>query len=203
MRWTLVIVAFLLGSIPFGFLLYRLRTGGDLRRSGSGNIGATNVLRSAGKTLGLLTLLLDAAKGWLALWLGLRVAPGNTTLLSLILLAVIAGHMYTPWLRFHGGKGVATALGAFLAWAPLPLAGAIGVFLIVLGIWRYVSLASICATLALPLLLAPLSPRPVAPAEIAAASLAAALILWRHRANMERLRHGTEHKFGRRLERPA
>lgn len=203
MIWTLALAAWLLGSIPFGYLLFRLHNGGDIRHSGSGNIGATNVLRTAGKKLGVLTLVLDAAKGWLALWLGLHFAPGHSALHAVMLLGVILGHMYTPWLRFRGGKGVATALGAFLAWAPLPLAGALAVFLIVLALWRYVSLASICATIALPLLLAPLSPRPVTTPELAAASVAAALILWRHRGNLERLRRGTEMKLGARLGRPA
>lgn len=202
MEWSLVIVAFLLGSIPFGFLLFRLHNGGDIRRAGSGNIGATNVLRTGGRKLGILTLVLDAAKGWGALWLGLHFAPGHSLLLAAMLLAVILGHMYTPWLRFQGGKGVATALGAFLAWAPWALAGALVVFLIVLAIWRYVSLASICATIALPLLLTPLSGHVTAP-ELAAAGLVAALILWRHRGNMQRLRRGTEHKFGARVERAA
>jgi glycerol-3-phosphate acyltransferase PlsY len=201
MEWLLVIVAFLLGSIPFGFLLFRLHNGGDIRRAGSGNIGATNVLRTGGKKLGLLTLVLDAAKGFAAMWLGLYFAPTHPLLLAAVLLAAILGHMLTPWLRFQGGKGVATALGAFLAWAPWALAGALVVFLIVLALWRYVSLASICAALALPLLLTPLSRGPVSTAELVAAAVAAALIVWRHRGNMQRLRHGTEHKFGARVER--
>jgi glycerol-3-phosphate acyltransferase PlsY len=201
MEWFLVAAAFLLGSIPFGFLLFRVHNGGDIRRAGSGNIGATNVLRTGGKKLGILTLVLDAAKGWCAMGLGLHFARGHAPLLAAMLLAVILGHMFTPWLRFQGGKGVATALGAFLAWAPWALAGALVVFVIVLALWRYVSLASICAALALPLLLVPLSRGPVSAAELGAAAVAAALIIWRHRGNMQRLRRGTEHKFGSRVER--
>ncbi|MGH9476042.1 MAG: glycerol-3-phosphate 1-O-acyltransferase PlsY [Terriglobales bacterium] len=198
MRWLLLPLAFALGSIPFGFLLYRWRTGGDIRQSGSGNIGATNVQRFAGRKLGLLTLALDAAKGWLAVWLALHWGGNNVAAAALLL--VIAGHIFSPWLGWHGGKGVATALGAFLSAAPWTLAGSVVVFLIVLTGWRYVSLASICACVALPLLVG-LLPFPYgtrAPALLAGAVAAAVLILWRHSGNMERLRRGTESKLGER-----
>ncbi|HUX67069.1 MAG TPA: glycerol-3-phosphate 1-O-acyltransferase PlsY [Terriglobales bacterium] len=196
--FLLPVVAFLLGSIPFGYLVYRLRTGGDIRQIGSGNIGATNVLRASGKTLGILTLLLDAAKGWLAVWLALRWAPGASGLLAAVLLLAILGHLYSPWLRFRGGKGVATALGAFLALAPWPLLGALAVFALVLALWRYVSLASIAACLALPLLLFVPGPPALAPGVKLAAVATAALIILRHRPNLARLRAGTEHKLGAR-----
>ncbi|MGH9394091.1 MAG: glycerol-3-phosphate acyltransferase, partial [Terriglobales bacterium] len=114
---ALLAAAFLLGSIPFGYLIYRLSTGDDIRRAGSGNIGATNVLRTAGTTLGLLTLALDVFKGWLAVELGLHWARSLPALVAAVLMLVVLGHLYSPWLRFKGGKGVATALGAFLALA--------------------------------------------------------------------------------------
>jgi glycerol-3-phosphate acyltransferase PlsY len=203
-RWPLA--AFLLGSIPFGYLLCRLLLGADVRRAGSGNIGATNVLRTAGKTLGLLTLLLDAGKGWLGVWLALRWGGGwhAPALLAATLLAAVAGHLFSPWIGFRGGKGVATGLGAFLALAPGPLAAAVAVFALVFALWRYVSLASITACAALPLLLlAPWGQPPVPPVLEAAAVATAALIVWRHRANIGRLRQGTEHKWGAKAASPA
>lgn len=197
MHWILLPLAFALGTIPSGFLLYRWRRGGDIRRQGSGNIGATNVLRTAGAGLGVLTLLLDAFKGWLAVWLTLRL-EGTAHLAAAALLLVIAGHIFSPWLGWRGGKGVATALGAFLALAPWALAGALLVFLLVLAAWRYVSLASICACVALPLLAAFLPFIPHRASTTAAAVAASALIIWRHGANLGRLRSGTEAKLGTR-----
>jgi glycerol-3-phosphate acyltransferase PlsY len=195
--WTTA--AFLLGSIPFGYLLCRFALGTDVRQAGSGNIGATNVLRTGGKKLGLLTLVLDAGKGWLAVWLVLRFgggwqAPG---MMAGALLGAVAGHLFSPWMRLRGGKGVATGMGAFLALTPGPLAVAAGIFVLVLARWRYVSLASIVACAALPLLLlAPLGEPPVPPVLEGAAVATAALIVWRHRANLGRLKHGTEHRWG-------
>lgn len=199
MHWLLLPLAFLLGSIPFGYLLFRWRTGGDIRRSGSGNIGATNVLRTAGKKLGVLTLLLDAFKGWLALWLALHWGQNPPVLVAGCLVLVIAGHIFSPWLRGRGGKGVATALGAFLALAPWALAGAAVVFLIVLAVWRYVSLASICACIALPLLLLiPMRTGHVAPVVVAVTAAVMALVIYRHKGNLGRLRQGTESRLGQR-----
>lgn len=199
MHWLLLPLAFLLGSIPFGYLLFRWRTGGDIRRSGSGNIGATNVLRTAGKKLGILTLLLDAFKGWLALWLALHWGHNPAVLVAACLLLVIGGHIFSPWLQGRGGKGVATALGAFLALAPEALAGAVVVFLIVLAFWRYVSLASICACVALPLLLLiSMHAGDIAPVIVAVAAAVAALVIYRHKANLGRLRQGTESRLGQR-----
>lgn len=190
-------LAFLLGSIPFGYLLVRWHTGGDIRRSGSGNIGATNVLRTAGKKLGILTLLLDACKGWLALWLALHWGQNPAVLVAGCLFLVIVGHMFSPWLRGHGGKGVATALGAFMALAPGALAGAVVVFLIVLAAWRYVSLASICACIALPLLLLiPMHAGHIAPVIVAVTAAAMALVVYRHKGNLSRLSQGTESRLG-------
>ncbi|MGH9488045.1 MAG: glycerol-3-phosphate 1-O-acyltransferase PlsY [Terriglobales bacterium] len=204
MHWLLLALAFALGTIPFGYLLYRWRTGGDIRRQGSGNIGATNVLRASGARLGVLTLVLDAAKGWLAVWLALRWGGGEAVLLAAALVLVIAGHVFSPWLGWKGGKGVATALGAFLALAPLTLAEAAVVFLVVLAAWRYVSLASICACVALPLLLLlPLRQGRVGGVVVIAAALAAVLIISRHGGNLGRLRRGTEAKLGAHAGRTA
>lgn len=196
----LLALAFFLGSIPFGYLLFRLRTGGDIRQQGSGNIGATNVLRTAGRALGLLTLALDAAKGWFALYLVLRAAAPAWAIGTALLL-VILGHVYSPWLRFRGGKGVATALGAFLALAPWALLVTLGIFALVAWFWRYVSLASICACLALPLLLlTPLQGAADRPVIRLFAAAVAALIIARHHANIARLLRGTENRLG--AERP-
>jgi len=193
----LLALAFLLGSIPSGYLLYRARTGADIRGAGSGNIGATNVLRTAGAGLGVATLALDALKGWLAVALAMRWAGGEAGVIAAALALVVLGHLYTPWLRFRGGKGVAAALGAFLALAPLALAQALVVFALVLAAWRYVSLASMAACVALPLLL--LAARPPLPTpELGVAAGVAVLIIVRHRANLARLRQGTEHKLGAR-----
>lgn len=199
---ALLLAAFLLGSIPFGFLLYRLATGGDIRRTGSGNIGATNVLRSGGRGLGALTLALDAGKGALAVTLALHWMPGPGQLWAAVAaLAVIVGHIYSPWLGFHGGKGVATALGAFAVLTPWALLAAAAVFGLTLAAWHYVSLASIAACVALPLALwiPGLSPggghAPLAVETVAVA--AALLIIARHRANIERLWRGTEAGLGR------
>jgi len=191
------VLAFLLGSVPFGYLLYRLSTGRDIRQAGSGNIGATNVMRTAGKKMGLLTLALDAAKGYAAVEIARHMAPGHAVLLAATLLAAILGHLYSPWLRFRGGKGVATGLGAFLAIAAVPLLLAAAIFVIVLALTRYVSLASICACTALPALLWTGwgGARPSVPVEMAAI-IAAALIIARHHANIGRLLAGTESRFG-------
>ncbi|MGH9394765.1 MAG: glycerol-3-phosphate acyltransferase, partial [Terriglobales bacterium] len=136
--------------------------------------------------------------GWLAVELGLHWARPLPALVAAVLMLVVLGHLYSPWLRFKGGKGVATALGAFLALAPLAMAEALALFVLVLAIWRYVSLASIAACVAVPLLL--LAARPPLPSvEVAAAAALAVLIIFRHRANLDRLRRGTELKLGHRL----
>src|SRR5271170_3200572 len=154
------VIAYLLGSIPFGFLLVRIFRKQDIRTVGSGNIGATNVLRSGAKGLGALTFLLDAAKGyvavfaagWLLAWLA---APPTLSLQNTKALAAffaVLGHMYPVWLRFRGGKGVATAFGVFLALSPQAALAGLAIFVVVFVIWRYVSLASLVSAVAFPIL---------------------------------------------------
>ena len=196
------LAAFLCGSVPFGLLLMKLAGKGDVRAQGSGNIGATNVLRSGGKGLGIATLALDAAKGFVPVLLAARAGLGPE-LLGFVALAAVAGHMFTPWLRFKGGKGVATALGAVLAYHAAMAVPAFAVFLLALLVFRYVSLGSILAALTLFLttlgwaggwatlpLRAGLGPWP-----LAAWALIAGLVILKHRANLERLAKGTESRF--------
>jgi acyl phosphate:glycerol-3-phosphate acyltransferase len=144
--------AFLCGSVPFGLLLVKLAGKGDVRAHGSGNIGATNVSRVGGKALGILTLLLDIAKGFLPVFLAKRMGL-DESVLSLLAFSAVLGHVFTPWLKFRGGKGVATALGTALAFRAAMVLPALGVFIALLLIFRYVSLGSVMAAVALPLIL--------------------------------------------------
>jgi glycerol-3-phosphate acyltransferase PlsY len=188
---ALILLAYLLGSLSFGLLMARLYGGADLRRSGSGNIGATNVVRSLGKTAGLLTLVGDAAKGLVAVWLA--QAWGHASLLPAVAACVaVLGHMFPLYHGFRGGKGVATALGVLLPILPLPLLGGLLVWLVVVAIWRYVSAGSILAALVVPLLAVLWSyPWPL----VLAAVLIALLVLYKHWDNLHRLRQGSEAKF--------
>jgi glycerol-3-phosphate acyltransferase PlsY len=197
MLWLLVLLGYVLGSIPFGYLLVRAQSGGDLRAMGSGNIGATNVARTVGWPTGLMTLILDAAKGFFAVWLIGHFSDGNIRLMMYAGLAAILGHLFPVWLGFSGGKGVATALGVFSAICWPAAAVAVVVFVIVALFWRYVSLASISAAAVLPLLLYVLyAPRHAPPTAVSAgALLAAILIIIKHRGNIERLMAGTEPPF--------
>jgi len=188
-----LVVAYLLGSIPFGYLLVRWRTGADVRSAGSGNIGATNVLRTTGRAAGVITLLLDIGKGYVAVWIAGLLTGGAELWMSAAALAVMAGHGYPVFLRFHGGKAVASFVGAFLRLTPLPLLAALLVFLGV-AVWtRHISLGSIAAAATFPLavwlILQAAWPM------LAASILAAAFIIYRHSSNLERLRAGTEHVF--------
>ena len=198
--WLLVLLAYALGSIPFGYLLVRARSGGDVRAMGSGNIGATNVARTAGVSVGLATLLLDAAKGFFAVWLAGHFSGGNIRFMMYAGLAAILGHVFPIWLKFSGGKGVATALGVFLMISWAAVAAAVAIFAIVVVFWRYVSLASISAAAALPLLVYLLyAPGHAPPAAVTACTLlAAVLVIVKHRENIERLLAGTEPRFGMR-----
>ena len=187
--WCLL--GFASGSVPFGYLLARA-VGIDVRRSGSGNIGATNVARSAGAWLGILTLAADTAKGVLPTWGALRTEP-TADLAAWVALAAVLGHIFCPWLRFRGGKGVATAGGAMAVLAPGALVGALLLFLFVAWTTRYVSLASVAAAVALPVLCFTLGcPR----ASFFVTVLLAVLITYRHRDNLGRLLEGREPRFG-------
>jgi acyl phosphate:glycerol-3-phosphate acyltransferase len=198
----ILIIAYLLGSIPFGYLIVRAKKGADVRESGSGGTGATNVSRRAGKLAGVVTLLLDAMKGALAVllarWLLTDDFGINWWVAAVAVLAVL-GHCFPIWLGFRGGKGVATGVGVFLSLNPLAVACAAAVFMLVVVVTRYVSLGSILAAAAFPLFVWLLSQsvRPVQNlAPVMAASIAAgALIVLMHRANIGRLLRGTESRF--------
>ena len=197
-----LIAAYLLGSIPFGYLVVRARTGSDVRETGSGGTGATNVSRRAGKIAGFLTLILDALKGALAVVLArMLLAEGfgiNWWVAGAVVLA-IAGHCFPVWLGFRGGKGVATGVGAFLALSPLAVACASLLFLLIVWATRYVSLGSITAAAALPLSIWILDRHLTSEAALTplltAAMVGAAIIIFMHRANIGRLLSGTERKF--------
>lgn len=203
MRPVLVLIAaYLLGSIPFGYLVVRAKEGADVRATGSGGTGATNVSRRAGKLAGVVTLLLDALKGALAVllarWLLTDDFGVNWWVAVASFLAVL-GHCFPIWLGFRGGKGVATGVGVFLSLYPLAVACAAVVFIIVVALTRYVSLGSILATAAFPLFVWLLSlsfnqRADLAPV-ITAAIIAGALIILMHHANIGRLLRGTESKF--------
>ena len=192
---TLVIVAaaYVIGSVPFAFLLSR-RRGIDLRAVGSGNVGASNVLRTSGVRTAVLALLLDAAKGTLAVLVAER-AGGTSATAAAAALASVAGHIYPVWLRFKGGKGVATAAGAFTLLTPTAMMIAGVVFVAVVTGTRFVSVGSMAAALILPIAIALTH----APGVVVAGSvLTAAMILYRHRSNLARLSAGTERRLGQR-----
>lgn len=195
--WWLPVAAYLLGSIPFGFLIVKLIGAGDIRFRGSGNIGATNVAREAGVLPGLATLLLDGGKGYFSVWLAARVTGSNPRWMILAALLTLIGHTFPVWLRFQGGRGVATGAGVFLAISWQAVVGAFIVWMVVLAFWRYVSLASISAAAALPLLVYLLYAPGHAPPQFisAGASFAMLLIIARHRSNVIRLLRGTEPQF--------
>jgi acyl phosphate:glycerol-3-phosphate acyltransferase len=198
-------LAYLLGSIPFGYILVRIFRGDDVRESGSGNIGATNVARSS-PALGIATLILDAAKGYAAVGIGFFVASLTTfgydrtghVLPALAALFAVLGHVFPIWLKFRGGKGVATGLGAFAALVPKAVLIMIGIFAALVIAFRYVSLASMVATAALPALIYVLYVKgwggPINYV-LAAALAASAIVIAKHRANISRLLAGTEHRF--------
>jgi glycerol-3-phosphate acyltransferase PlsY len=191
------VAAYLLGSIPFGLLFTRLFGAGDVRKSGSGNIGATNVARVAGPVPALLTLLFDFAKGAVPVWLAARISNQSARWMMIAALGALVGHCFPIWLKFRGGKGVATAAGAFLVLCSPALLGSVMLFLIVLFFWRYVSLASISAAAAMPLLIYLLwAPHHAPPMIVTLGALAAAVIIvYKHDANIQRLVHGEEPRF--------
>jgi glycerol-3-phosphate acyltransferase PlsY len=197
----LPLAGYLLGSIPFGILLTRLFGGGDIRAAGSGNIGATNVTRVAGPIPGVLTLLLDGAKGAAAIWLAAHFSNYNASWMTATGFAALVGHCFPIWLKFRGGKGVATAAGVFLALCWPAALGAIAVFLLVVIFFRFVSLGSIAAAASMPLLIyllwAPhFSPHLAPPPSVTICAFASAmLIIYKHDGNIQRLVEGREPKF--------
>ncbi|MCS7024885.1 MAG: glycerol-3-phosphate 1-O-acyltransferase PlsY [Bryobacteraceae bacterium] len=188
-----LLLAYLLGAIPFGYLLVRWKTGRDIRAAGSGNIGATNVLRTEGKLLGLLTLFLDILKGYVAVWITAKWTQAHPTWMALAAVACMLGHAYPVFLKFRGGKAVASFLGAFVYLSPLAVLATLIVFVAVVAATRYISLGSIVGALLFPLAVF-LIQHP--PASILLAALFGGwFIVWRHKSNIERLRAGTENVF--------
>jgi acyl phosphate:glycerol-3-phosphate acyltransferase len=207
--FLVAVIAYILGSIPFGYLLLKVFRNQDVRTIGSGNIGATNVARSGGKGLGIATLILDALKGFLAVAIsqftpqmnhfaspGYPQAANPAILAALAALCAILGHMFPVWLKFRGGKGVATGVGVFLALAPRAVLVVLVIFAIVVAVSRYVSLGSIVASALFPIFfLVMYRANATAPTLLLVCGVAA-LIIWKHRDNIRRLTSGTEHRFG-------
>ncbi len=188
-----LVVAFLVGGIPFGYLLVRWKTGEDVREKGSGNIGATNVLRTTGRSIAVATMLLDIAKGFFAVWLADKLSGGSPTWMSLAALAVMAGHAYPIFLKFQGGKAVASFIGAFLYLTPIPMIAALIVFVIVVAATRQISMGSMIAGGSLPFATWLIEHPPSI--VVLATVVAAVFLIYRHRANIERIRMGTESVF--------
>lgn len=191
------VAAYFLGSIPFGLILTRAFGSGDVRKVGSGNIGATNVARAAGLLAGMFTLLFDVAKGAGAVLLAEKLSDDSATWMIIAAFAALLGHCFPVWLEFKGGKGVATAAGMFLVLSPLACLAAIILFVLVVLFWRYVSLGSISAAAAMPLLIYFLwAPQHAPPLAVTIGTVAAVvLIIYKHRGNLQRLIEGAEPKF--------
>jgi glycerol-3-phosphate acyltransferase PlsY len=197
MYFIVAVAAYLLGSIPFGYILVRVFRGEDVRKTGSGNIGATNVARAGAPGLGIATLILDAAKGFAAVVVAQRLAPAESApLAALAALFAIFGHVFPVWLKFKGGKGVATGVGAFLAVAPKAVLIVLVIFFAIVAVSRYVSLGSIIATAAFPVFAYLLNRQEFPPGVVAVMFFAAFLIIAKHHQNIRRLLAGTEHRFG-------
>jgi glycerol-3-phosphate acyltransferase PlsY len=190
---VLVVIAYLLGSIPTAYLLVRLAIGEDIRSRGSGNVGGTNALRTAGWKVGVAVTLIDVGKGAVAVWL-MRIYNPESVWIAAAVLAAVMGHCYPVWLKFDGGKGVATGLGAFLVIAPLSALAALGLWVVVLLLSRWVSLASMVASAAFPLLLK-LIDRPHL-MTLTAVSAAAVVIILRHGSNVRKMLAGEEARIG-------
>lgn len=188
-----VLIAYLIGGIPFGYLLVRFTTGQDVRSMGSGNIGATNVLRTVGRAAGFLTLFLDILKGGLAVWIADKLTHGDVLWMSASALAVLIGHAFPLFLGFKGGKAVASFVGAFIYLTPLALLATTIVFIGIVAVSRYISLGSIIGALCFPLAVF-LILHPAWPV-LTAAILGSLLVIWRHRSNMARIRAGSENVF--------
>jgi glycerol-3-phosphate acyltransferase PlsY len=186
-------IAYLLGAIPFGYLLVKWKTGADVRAAGSGNIGATNVMRTTGRVAGFATLLLDIAKGYAAVWIAGRLTGGDPVWTSLAAIAVMAGHAYPVFLGFKGGKAVASFVGAFACLTPAALGVEIIIFVVVVFWTRHISMGSIVGAATFPLA-AYLVERAPLPA-VLASIVAGVFIIYRHSSNIQRLRMGTESVF--------
>ena len=188
-----VLIAYLMGGIPFGLVIVRVMTGKDVREVGSGNIGATNVLRTTGRAAGVTTLILDIAKAFFAVWLTDRLSGGSIFWMSFAAFAALVGHAFPIWLKFRGGKAVATFVGAFAYLAPLPLLAVLLIFVMLVFWTRYLSLGSVIAAGLFPLgcwmILHPEWP------VLVSATASAVLVIWRHKSNTERIRAGTENVF--------
>jgi acyl phosphate:glycerol-3-phosphate acyltransferase len=198
---TIAALSYVLGSIPFGYLLVRIFRGEDVRQSGSGNIGATNVSRKS-PVLGALTLLLDALKGSTAVgtacYFSVHIAGGVLPYLPMAMAAMLAvlGHMFPVWLNFHGGKGVATGLGSFLVIAPKAGLVAAGIFVVIVAVFRYVSLGSILAVASFPLLVYEMRGYGNSPLALTFMLVTSLLIIAKHHDNIQRLLAGTESRVG-------
>lgn len=193
MNWIALIAAYLIGGIPFGYLLVRWRTGEDIRAKGSGNIGATNVLRTTGRATGVATLILDILKAVLAVWIMDRVSGGNSTWMAAAAVTVMLGHAFPIFLKFKGGKAVASFIGAFLYLTPVPLLASLLVFVVVVWVTRFISLGSIIAAGLFPLGVYLIDHPPFV--VLIASAFSGAFIVWRHRSNIGRLRAGNENVF--------
>ncbi len=196
------VVAYLLGSIPFGYLLVKVFRGEDVRLSGSGNIGATNVASAGAKGLGITTLVLDALKGSCAVALALLLARKESSaccfptlqLMATAALAAVLGHVFPVWLRFKGGKGVATALGVFMVLFPKAILVALGIFILVVVVTRYVSLGSVLGAISFPI--AAYFLQPTDWVSLVLASTVSLIVVLKHHENIRRLLAGTESRFG-------
>ncbi len=191
-----LVAAYLLGSIPFGWILPRVVRGIDIREHGSRNPGATNVGRVMGRPAGITVAVLDGLKGWVAVEVAIRIAGADPWSAVGYALAAVAGHVWPVWIGFRGGKGVITSAGAFFRLAPGPIGGAAAAFAVTAGLTRMISAGSIAAALVFPALVlgwpGPWTTTPM----LAAAGATSALVLWRHRSNAVRILRGTESKFG-------
>jgi glycerol-3-phosphate acyltransferase PlsY len=195
--WWIPLAAYVIGSIPFGYLIMRQAGQGDIRSVGSGNVGATNVARAAGSSAGALTFFLDAAKGALAVWIASQITGGSVTWMIAAALGAMLGHIFPVWLGGRGGRGVSTGTGAFLLICWPAVAAAIVIWFAVMAVSRYVSLASIMAAASLPLLMYFLYAPGHAPSYPVSGgtTLASLMILLKHRPNIARLMNGTENRF--------
>jgi acyl phosphate:glycerol-3-phosphate acyltransferase len=202
--WLVPVIAYLLGSIPFGLLIVKAQGGADIREIGSGNIGAANVTRHAGKFAGILTLLCDAGKGYLAVRLAVHFSQGNIRWMMVAAVCAVVGHMFPIWLNFKGGKGVAAGLGVFLPIAWQAVAAGVILWLLVVIFWRYSSLGSISAAVALPLFVYLLYAPGHAPSVFVTLGtvMISVLVLIKHRSNIARLVAGDEARlnFGKKKD---